>query len=919
MKKEPRTLPASIRRLFRLPETRERLVQDADDEVRMHLDLWTEELRAKGMDEAAARAEALRRFGDVTRYRGHVAERAERKARIERVNTWFGDWIRDSRFDIRYAFRTFRRAPALTLVIVASLAIGIGATTVIFSVVNALLLEPLPYPKPDRLAVLWLRSPGINIPQDWPSPGEYMDVNNANRSFSDLSLSQGRVGTLIGRGGEAPFHEPQRVEVLKTSSNLFHMLGATAARGRLFLPDDDTPGKAPVVVLSDRFWRTAFNADPNIVGKTIVLNGFSTAKDTSTQFQVVGVTNPDFLLNGEIMPTVSSIQQMDLFLPLPLGADAESRRGDENFNIMARLKPGVTMAQAHSDVAAIAERIRVKDDRDKTFTIDVVPLVQSVVGNVRVALLVVMGSVALVLLIACTNVAGLLLTRATARQKEVAVRIALGARWQRLVRQLLTESALLGLMGGAAGLLVALVALRAVRAINPGNVPLIDRIGVDGNVLAVTFVTSLLAGILFGLAPALRAARLDLNSSLKAGGRNAQGEGGLGFSRRRLRNVLVAGEVAISMVLLVGAGLLIRSFMRLQDVSPGFDPSGVVSMRLGASARRFDTRDAAVAYDATFGEQLASVPGVKQRGAVSALPFTSSVGWGQINVEGWTPAPGQELQVDQRGATTKYFSTMRIALVTGRFFDDADLPQNANRVVLIDNKFAQRFWPRGNAIGKQVWFGPDPTKNNFTIVGVVGTVKQYGLDVDGRPVVYLPSSNANYQVARTSGDPSTVARAMVQRIHELDPTVTVFDVRTMTDRMSDSMARQRFSTTMLGAFAGFALLLAIVGVYGVISNLVAQSSHDIGVRIALGAERRNILLMVLRRGMELTIVGVVAGLIGALALTRVMASLLFGVGATDLLTFSVVPIVLVATAVLATCIPALRATRVDPTVALHGD
>jgi predicted permease len=342
-------------------------------------------------------------------------------------------------------------------------------------------------------------------------------------------------------------------------------------------------------------------------------------------------------------------------------------------------------------------------------------------------------------------------------------------------------------------------------------------------------------------------------------------------------------------------------------------------MRLGASARRFENRNAAVAYYATFGEQLASVPGVKERGAVSALPFTSSVGWGGINVEGWTPEPGQELQVDQRGATTRYFSTMRIPLVAGRYFDDADLSENASRVVIIDKKFAQRFWPRGNAIGKHVWFGPDPTKNNFTIVGIVGTVKQYGLDVDGRIVVYLPSPNAGYQVARTSGDAATVAGAIVRKIHELDPSVTVFDVRTMTDRMSDSMARQRFSTTMLGAFAGFAFLLAVIGIYGVISNLVAQGSHDIGVRMALGAERRGILLMVLRQGMELTVVGAVAGLFAAALLTRVMASLLFGVSATDIVTFSIVPIVLIATAALASCIPALRATRVDPTVALRAD
>jgi predicted permease len=351
-------------------------------------------------------------------------------------------------------------------------------------------------------------------------------------------------------------------------------------------------------------------------------------------------------------------------------------------------------------------------------------------------------------------------------------------------------------------------------------------------------------------------------------------------------------------------------------VSPGFDPTGVISMRLGTTSRQFENRDAALAYWATFGEQLASVPGVKERGSVSALPFTSSVGWGGINVEGWTPEPGQELQVDQRAATSNYFSTMRIPLISGRYFTDADMPQNAEPVAIVDNKFAQRFWPKGDAVGKYVW--NDPARK-MRIVGVVGTVKQYGLDVDGRIVVYRPTPNAGYQVARTSGDPVTVGRAMVRKMHELDPSLTVFDVQTMSDRMSSSMARQRFATTMLGVFAAFALILAIVGVYGVMSHLVAQGAHDIGVRMALGADRGGILLMVLRQGMELAIVGVVVGLVGAMALTRVMTSLLFGVSALDVTTFAIVPVVLIATATLAIYIPALRATRVDPTVALREE
>ena len=814
--------------------------------------------------------------------------------------------------DLRYAVRTLRRSAALSLVIVASLAIGIGANTAIFSVVNALLLKPLPYPDPNRLAVLWLRSPGINIPQDWPSPGQFVDVRTENRSFEEMSISQGHSGTMLTR------EDAVRVEGIMTSSSLFRMLGAQPLYGRLLRVDEDSPGKPAVVILSYGFWRRAFNGDPNVIGTSLTLNGFGPGGgDAKNQFEIVGVLRPDFLLNAEIMPTVASIMQMDVFVPLPLGADAATRRGDENYNLMARLKPAVTMAQARDDVAAIAARIREKDKRDRTFTIDVVPLVESVVGNVRVAVLVVLGSVALVLLIACANVANLLLTRATSRQKEIAVRTALGASWTRLVRQLLTESVLLGLLGGAAGLAIARTALQVVRSINPGNIPRLEAIGLDGTVLAFTFAVSIGTGVLFGLAPALRAARVDLNTALKAGGRNAQGEGGFGSSRRRLRSLLVVAEVAISLMLLVGAGLLVRSFIRLQQVSPGFDPEGVISMRVGSRAHQFANRDEAIEFYRAAGESLAAVPGVVSRGAVSSLPFTSSVGWGGINVEGWTPQPGQELQVDQRGATPDYFKTMKIPLRHGRFFTEADWPVTAQPVAIVDEKFAQRFWPAGDAVGKHLWNDP---AHKATIVGVVGTVKQYGLDVDGRIVVYRPGPWAGYHVARTaSSDPTSVARDIVRKFHDIDPTITVFDVQTMPARMSASMARQRFSTLMLGSFAAFALILAIVGVYGVMSHLVAQGAHDIGVRMALGAERSRILRMVLRQGLELTIAGSVLGLIGAALLTRVMASLLFGVSTTDAATFAAVPLILIATAMVASYIPALRATRVDPVVALRDE
>jgi predicted permease len=816
--------------------------------------------------------------------------------------------------DLRYALRALRSHPGSTLVILASLAIGIGANTAIFSVANALLLKPLPYPAPDRLAALWLRSPGINIPQDWPSPGQYIDIVQENRSFEAVSISRGRGATLI-RGDR-----PERVQVLTTSSNLFPMFGARPLYGRLFLPDEDVPGKTPTVVLSHHFWVRMFASDPAIVGRSITLNGLGQtgAGDSKNLFTVIGVLPADFLMNNEVMQTVASLEQLDVFLPLPLGADAVKRRGDENFNLMARLKPGVTMAQAQADISRIAASIRDKDKRDRTFTISVVPLRDQVVGNVRRAVLVLLGSVTLVLLIACANVANLLLTRASGRQKEVAIRTALGASWRQVVGQLLTESVLLGLLGGAAGLVLAQASLFAVRAMNPGNIPRLDAITIDPTVLAFTFGVSLLTGIVFGLAPAIRAARVDLTNTLKAGGRSGQGDGGFGSARLRLRSLLVVSELALSLMLLIGAGLLVRSFVRLQAVPPGFNPSQVVSMRLGASGRRFEKPEAAQAFFRQIGDRIATVPGVTVRGAVTSLPFTTSVGWGSINVEGFQPQAGQELQVDIRAASPDYFRTMEIAVVKGRSFSSFDTVPDAQPVAIVDRQFARRFWPAGDSIGRQVWFDP---KRRMTIVGVVETVKQYGLDVDGRIVVYMPSAGTlGYQVARTSAaDPASIAADIGRAIHSVDPTIPIYDVRTMTDRMSESMARQRFSTLMLGAFSGFALLLAVIGVYGVVSYLVAQGRHEIGVRMALGAPRSRILTMVVRLGVELTAAGVVLGLIGAFALTRVMEALLFGISATDLITFASVPVLLIAVAVSACLIPARRATTVDPQVALRVD
>jgi predicted permease len=698
---------------------------------------------------------------------------------------------------------------------------------------------------------------------------------------------------------------------MRTSSTLLHILGARTLLGRVLLSEEDKPGKPKVAILSHRLWRRLFNSDSQIVGKSITLDG--------TQYTVAGVLRPEFSLNSEAMPAEGPMDKADVFLPLPLGADAAQNRGDENYNLMVRLKPGVSVQQAQADIDVIAGRIREKDKRDRTFGMTVVGLQEQVVGDVRRALLVLLGSVALVLLIACANVANLLLTRAAGREKEIAIRTALGASGLRLVRQLLTESILLALMGGAAGLVIAKWTLYMIRTINPGNIPRLEDIAINGAVLAFTFGVSIATGVLFGLAPAWRAMTVDLNSSLKSGGRSGQSEGGMRLARSRLRGLLVASELALSLMLLIGAGLLIRSFVRLQSVPPGFTTDHVLSMQLAASGPKYREGKTVVQFYQEIGDRITHLPGVKTEGLVSALPLTGTIGWGGIHVEGYTPPPGQELQVDLRVASTDYFRTMDIPLRKGRFFSEHD-SIDSPPVVIVDEKFAQRFWPHDNPVGKHVWFDP---KKLMTIAGVVGVVKQYGLDNEGKIAVYFPHRqqgwNGVYLVARTSSDAAGLAGPIGREIHSVDSSVVVYDVRTMQDRLHDSLARQRFSTTMLGAFAGFALLLAAVGVYGVMSYLVSQSTHDIGVRIALGAPRGNIVGLVVRQGMELAAIGIVGGLIGALVLTRVMASLLFGVTATDATTFSVVAVILGAVAFAATVIPARRASGVDPMVALREE
>jgi predicted permease len=810
--------------------------------------------------------------------------------------------------DVQYALRMLRKNFLLTAVITASLAIGIGANSAIFSVVDGLLLRPLPYPEPERLAAVWLHSPALGILRDWPSPGEFIDVQTENHSFEKMALAQSRTFVLTGRD------EPERIFGARMQSSLLEMLGAKPLLGRLLLPEEDKPGKPDVAILSERVWRRLFNRDAGIVGKTIVLNG--------NPFLVAGVLQGGFVLNNEVMPAEFPMDKVDIISPLPLGADAEKIRGDENYNIMVRLKRGVSLQQAQADMEVIASRMREKDKRDASFGMHVVGLQEQVIGDVRRPVLVLLGSVGLVLLIACANVANLLLTRAAGREKEVAIRTALGAGWQRIARQLFTESILLGVLGGAAGLLVAQLGIYAVRAMNPGNIPRLEDITINGGVLLFTLGVSAGTGILFGVAPVWRVIKVDLNTSLKAGGRSGQSDGGLHFRRNSLRGLLVVSELALSLMLLIGAGLLIRSFVRLQSVSPGFTTDHLLTMEVAAAGRKYqDDKNAEpiIHFYEEIESRVAHLPGVVAEGAISALPLAGEVGWGGINVEGYAPPPGQELQADERFASADYFRTMEIPLRKGRFFtgeDTADKPQ----VAIIDEKFAQRFWPDGDPLGKHLWFNP---KKQITIVGVVGVVKQYGLETDGKIAAYFPHEQwpdqRMFLAVRTSRETAGLASAVVGEIHAVDPDVVVYGIRTMQERLNDSLARQRFSSTMLGAFAVFALLLAAVGLYGVMAHLVTQGTHDIGVLVALGARPGNIVGLVVRQGLGLAGVGIVLGLVCALALTRVMSSLLFEVSATDLATFAAVPALLGAVALAATAIPAWRATRVDPMVALREE
>lgn len=814
--------------------------------------------------------------------------------------------------DIRYALRAFAKNPGFTLAAVLSLAIGIGANTSIFSVANALLLRPLPYTDANRLVILWNRSPGLNITEDWFSPAQYLDIKNGHQGFEQVAIAIGGNYNLTGEG------EPERVGVMRGSSNLLPMLGVSAERGRLFVPDEDSPGAAATAVLTDGMWARRYGRDPEMIGKSITING--------QPYEVVGILPQRFALPREVLPLLDGTEQADIFLPLPLAPNAAQIRTNEDYNIVGKLKPGVSVVEAQAEMDTITARLR--RDYPETYppngglTFSIVPLLEQVVGNVRPALLVLLGSVGLVLLIACANVANLQLSRAVARQQEIAVRTALGASRWRIIRQLLTESVLLALGGGALGVLMCLWGTQWIHVLGTKSIPRLQDVGIDSRVLLFTVLLSVSSGILFGLAPALRVSRLDLTATLKDASRGSAGTSALWGHGNNVRRLLVVWELALSVVLLIGAGLLIRSFVRLQNVSPGFNAQNVLTFDLTMTGRKYGDKQAILNTYRQLWDRLEHVPGVSASGGVTSLPLSQAYAWTPITVEGRTPLPGEKfLNADERVVGGHYFEAMGIPLRRGRFFneqDDASTP----RVVLIDEYMAEQVWPGQDPIGKRIHIvelkADDPWQ---TVVGVVGRVKQDTLDSDPRIAFYLPQTQyptrAMTVALRSGNDPSGVLSAVKNELRRLDADLPMYYLRTMQQRVDESLARRRFSMLLLAVFAGVALALATIGIYGVMAYLVNQGTREIGIRVALGATRQNIVSLVVRQGMALALCGTAIGLAGAFLLTRLIRSLLFGVEATDPVTFVGIALLLGLVALLASYIPARRASRVDPLVALR--
>ena len=798
--------------------------------------------------------------------------------------------------DLRYGLRMLVRNPGFTAVAVTALALGIGANTAIFSVVNTVLLRPLPFQDPERLVMVFEDSRAHGYPRDTPTAANYIDWRDQNQVFESMAAIAGASFNLTGVG------DPERLVGYRVSGSMFPMLGISPQLGRWFTPDEDQAGANPVVIMSHRLWQQRFGGDPNIVGKPLTLSGRSVT--------VVGIMPAGFRIYSE---------GEELWVPIAFSQEEQQNRSAHYLNVMARLKPGVTLSQAQAEMSTIATRLQQQYPATNTNVgSEVVPLHEQVVGDIRPALLIFLGAVGLVLLIACVNVANLLLARAAVRQREIALRVALGASRRRLIRQFLTESVLLGMLGGVVGLLLAVAGLKLLTAVIPPDIPQVKNISIDPRVLGFTILISLLTGLIFGLAPAIQSSSFSPNETLKEGGRGSVAGGG-----NRIRAGLIVAEVAISLVLLIGAGLLINSFLRLRNVDPGFRSNNLLTMRVSLPASKYNDLAKRAAFYTEINRRLENVAGVKSSAVITNLPLYFQSNSDNISIEGRPdPPPNQQPIINTRVISPKYFETMGIPLLSGRQLTDQDTDDSPN-VTVISETMARRYWPGENPIGKRIAFGrPERDEDWIQIVGITGDVRQSDLITEIKPQMYVSYQQIGFFVPRdlvvkTDVDPMSMAATVRKTIWEIDKDQPVSNIRTMDQIASESVAQQRFSMLLFAIFAGVAMLLAAVGIYGVMSYSVAQRRGEFGIRMALGAQKRDVLKLTIGKGLKLVLLGVVFGLAGAFALTRLMSSLLFGVGATDPATFAAISLVLVGVGLLASYIPARRATKLDPIVALR--
>jgi putative ABC transport system permease protein len=812
--------------------------------------------------------------------------------------------------DIRFALRQLLKQPAFTAIAVVTIALAIGATTAVLSLVNGLLVRPLPYREPQQLVLLLQHFKSQNLERIPVSPPEFKDYETRARSFEKL----GAFGyTSFNLAAE---DRPERIAGAAVTAGVLPLLGVSPIKGRFFEPEECTLGRDDVVIISARLWQRRFNNDPQIIGTKLLLNGKS--------FTVVGVMPASFDFPLQLFNLGNGGQfggRAEIWKPLAFTDDQMKARFSRSFTIVGRLAPGTSVAQAQAEIETINAQMRREHPdnymQDGGFGGDVLSLHDLAVAGMRPALLILLGAVFLVLLIACANLTTMLLARAAAREHEIAIRVALGASRLRLLKQVFSESVLLALIGGVAGVVLALWGVKLLKTIGAQTVPRLHEVNIDLVVLAVTLAICVGTGIIFGLAPGLASGRPELTEALKEGGRGAT----QGTRRNRLRNGLVIAEVALALVLLSGAGLLIKSFARLQNVNPGFNPRNALTFEISLPKIQYPDDAAIVRFNNEAQRRIAALPGVQAAGFSTILPLAGTNSDWSFTIEGQpsndnSPSPDEE----KRQVASDYFRALETPLIKGRFFTDSD-KADAPLVMIVNQAFAKKFWAKGNALGQRVTFG-DPKKDPkwITIVGVVGDIRHFGLDTDPKPEMYVPFAQDAYfttiYVVRSNQDARSLLQAIRHEIQAIDSAVPVANVRTFENVVGDSVAPRRLSVVLLAVFAGVAVLLASVGIYGVMSFLVVQRTHEIGVRMALGAQRSDVLKLVLVRSLKLISAGTIIGLVVALMSTHTLRALLYSVSAFDTATFALVTVLLGAIALAASYLPAIRATRADPMIVL---